>query len=57
MVLCIIREKTYASYTASIAAGPCVGELQNITTDIIKIDLICSFTTSQKYICVAWEKG
>jgi hypothetical protein len=57
MVLCIIREKTYASYTASIAAGPCVGELENITTDIIKIDLICSFTTSQKYICVAWEKG
>jgi hypothetical protein len=40
MILCIIREKTYAPYGVCIAAGPCVRELENITTDIIKIDIV-----------------
>jgi hypothetical protein len=40
MILCIIREKIYAPYAVSITAGPCVGELENITTDIIEIDIV-----------------
>jgi hypothetical protein len=40
MVLCIIREKTYAPYVVASAAGPRVGELENITTDIIEIDIV-----------------
>ncbi len=57
MILCIIREKIYAPYAVSITAGPCVGELENITTDIIEIDIVWIFASSHKYICVTWEKG